>query len=175
MNRQGKMRRIGPFWDGVVAVASRTRGHGRLSAWLSAGILACSAFLFTSCAGPQGSLVQLPHFSGAANADLIFRYFSDQVSHVEKPLTMEGPFLVACERPAVLKLAADQPKHDLAVVVLIRYFSALEENKVKVGWAQDLKRVGYQNVVFLLAGHSKSIDGLEILPDPAIPPTVAQH
>ena len=128
-----------------------------------------------SCAGPQASAPELPRFTGATDADFIVRYFSDQVSHVEKPLTMEGPFLIACERPTVLKLAADQPRHELAVIVLIRYFSSPEENRVKVGWAQDLKKLGYHNVVFLLAGYSKQIDGLPILPDPAVPPTVAKQ
>jgi hypothetical protein len=88
---------------------------------------------------------------------------------------MEGPFLTACERPTVLKLAAHQPRRGLAVIVLIRYFSSTEENRVKFGWARDLKQLGYHSVVFLLAGHSKDIDGLPILPDPSTPPTVAQQ
>ena len=132
--------------------------------------------LVASCSlTPPGSVDNSPRFTEAAKADFIFRYFSDQVSHVEKPLTMEGPFLVACERPTVLKLAADQPRHELAVVLLIRYFSAPEENRVKLAWTEDLKRLGYHNVVFLLSAGNRQIDGLPILPEPQSPPTVAQQ
>ncbi len=175
MNRQVNIRWLRCFGAGFSASTDHLREPRKLAARLAGVILVAGSCLLVSCVGPQGGGPALPHFSGAANADLIFRYFSDQVSHVEKPLTMEGPFYVACERPAVLKLAADQPRHELAVIVLIRYFSATEENRIKVGWAQDLKRVGYRQVVFLLAGHSKEIDGLPILPEPQIPQTVAQH
>jgi hypothetical protein len=143
--------------------------------WLAAAIPVWCSCLFVSCAGPQLAGPQLPRFTGSANADLIFRYFSDQVSHVEKPLTMEGPFLVACERPAVLKLAADQPRHEMAVVVLIRYFSSTEENKVKLGWAEDLRKIGYHNVFSPRPAHSKQIAAPPILPEPAVPPTVAKQ
>lgn len=169
------MRWLRCLWDGFSIMTGRLREHRRLAARLAVVIPVCGAFLFASCVGPQASGPELPRFTGAASADLIVRYFSDQVSHVEKPLTMEGPFLTACERPAVLKLAANQPRHELAVVVLIRYFSSTEETRVKVAWAQDLKRLGYHNVVFLLAGYSKTIDGLPILPDPPVPPTVARQ
>jgi hypothetical protein len=172
---QPKMRQARCFWSGFYLIVGRLLYGRRFAVWLAAAIPVCSSLLFISCAGSQLAGPQLPRFSGSSNADLIFRYFSDQVSHVEKPLTMEGPFLVACERPTVLKLAADQPRHELAVVVLIRYFSSTEENKVKLGWAEDLRKIGYHNVVFLLAGHSKQIDGLPILPEPAVPPTVAKQ
>jgi hypothetical protein len=175
MNGQGNMRRLRRLWDGFSAYTGRPRGPRKLAARLAAVVLACGLCLLTSCMGPQGGGPELPRFSGSANADFIFRYFSDQVSHVEKPLTMEGPFYVACERPAVLKLAADQLRREMAVVVLIRYFSAQEEVRVKVGWAQDLKRLGYHQVVFLLAGHSKTIDGLPILPDPPAQAAVARQ
>jgi hypothetical protein len=88
---------------------------------------------------------------------------------------MEGPFLVACERAAVLKLAENQPKHDLAVILLIRYFSTPEENRVKLAWREDLQKLGYHSVVFLLAGRTGEIDGLPILADPQSPTTVAQQ
>jgi hypothetical protein len=169
------MRWLRCLWDGVSVKTGRLCEHRRLAASLAAVIPVCGVFLFASCAGPQGGAPELPRFSGAANADLIFRYFSDQVSHVEKPLTMEGPFFTACERPTVLKLAAGQPRHALAVIVLIRYFSSTEENHVKLAWTEDLKRLGYQSIVFLLAGRSKEIDGLPILPEPHAPQAVAQQ
>jgi hypothetical protein len=134
----------------------------------------CGAFLMASCAiaplAPEG-----PPFSRQANADLIIRYYSPQVSHLLKPLTMEGPFYVACERPAVLSLAAQQPRRELAVVVLISYFSTTEEDRVKTAWMGDLKHLGYHDVVFLRAGRGMQVDGLPILKGPQEPATIARH
>ena len=175
MYGQHKMRWLRYLWDGVFARTGCLCEHRKLAGWVAAGLPACGLFLFVSCVGPQAGGPELPRFTGAANADLIVRYFSDQVSHVEKPLTMEGPFFTACERPDVLKLAAGQPRHDLAVIVLIRYFSSTEENRVKLGWAQDLKQLGYHSVVFLLAGHPNQIEGLPILPEPHPSETVARQ
>ena len=149
---------------------------GQLATGFAAATSMCALLLLTSCLGPNANpLANAPRFHGAADADLIFRYFSDQVSHVEKPLTTDGPFLVSCDRPMVLKLAADQPRHELAVVLLIRYFSTPEENRIKLAWRADLTKIGYHNVVFLLAGPNRQIEGLPILPDPQSPQAVAQQ
>ncbi len=107
-----------------------------------------------------------PPFRGAANADLIVKYYSPRVSHVLKPLTMEGPFYVACERPTVLSLAGQQPRRELAVVVLISYFSSTEEERVKAAWMSDLKELGYRDIVFLRAGRGMKVDGLPIVKGP---------
>jgi hypothetical protein len=79
------------------------------------------------------------------------------------------------ERREVLKLAAEQPKRELAVILLVRYPSPETENQVKLAWAEDLKRVGYHDVVFLLAGRGREIDSLPRLPGPQYQPTVAKH
>jgi hypothetical protein len=175
MNKRVELREFHCLCGGLSARAGGLVRHRDFAVLVTAVILSCASFLFVSCAGPVMTGPALRRFSGAANADLIFRYFSDQVSHVEKPSTMEGPFLVACERPTVLKLAADQPRHELAVVILIRYLNSTEEDRVKLGWAQDLRKIGYHTVVFLLADRSKQIDGLPILPEPAIPAAVAKQ
>jgi len=107
-----------------------------------------------------------PRFREAASADFIVRYYSDSVSHVLKPLTTEGEFLVACDRPFLLNLAGQQPRRQLAVIVLIHYFNTADESKAKAAWSEDLKRLDYRRVVFLLAGRGKQIDGLPILETP---------
>jgi hypothetical protein len=116
-----------------------------------------------------------PRFTGAANADFIVRYYSDNVSHVLKPLQMEGPFYVACERTTLLNLAGQQPRRELAVVVLISYFSTTAEDRVKAAWVGDLKRLGYHEIVFLRARRGMEVDGLCILKGPESPPTVARQ
>jgi hypothetical protein len=114
-----------------------------------------------------------PPFTGAGNADLIVRYYSDNVSHVLKPLQMEGPFYVACERPTLLHLAGEQPRRELAVVVLMAYFSTTAEERVKTTWVGDLKRLGYHEIVFLRARRGMEVDGLPVLKGPQSPPIVA--
>jgi len=176
INGQGNERRFPTSGAGPSGLRLGIAGKPRLAACLAAGLCAAGLVLLASCATPAASPVaSAPRFTGAANADFIFRYFSDQVSHVERPLTMEGPFLVACERAAVLKLAADQPRHELALVLLIHYFSTPAENQVKLAWTQDLRKVGYRNIVFLLSSGGHEIDGLPILPAPEYPATVAQQ
>ena len=169
---------------GLVCCLGADRSLGYIGAGergsAAAGVFRCvmlgGLFLLASCAmPPRSSQAELQRFRGAANADLIVRYYSDQVSHLLKPLTMEGPFYVACERPEVLKLAAQQPKHEMAVVVLIHYCSSPAENRVKLAWAEDLKRLGYHDIVFLLAGRGREIEGLPILPGPEYQPTVAKQ
>ena len=155
---------------------SGPRNTRPLATGFSAAMSMCALLLLTSCLGPNANpLANAPRFHGTTDADLIFRYFSDKVSHVEKPLTTDGPFLVACDRPMVLKLAADQPRHELAIVLLIRYFSTPEENRIKLAWKEDLTKIGYHNVVFLLAGPNRQIEGLPVLPDPQPSPAVAKQ
>jgi hypothetical protein len=155
-----------------IGIGSRLRVVPRVLEGVSlAGLL-----LLASCSTPSGAPpLQGPRFRGAADADFIVKYYSDQVSHLLKPQTMEGPFYTACERSTVLDLAGKQPRHGLAVILLIRYFSTTEENRVKLSWVEDLKRLGYHDVVFLLAGRGMDVDGRPILPGPHAPTTVARQ
>ncbi|HVM48792.1 MAG TPA: hypothetical protein VMU04_12245 [Candidatus Acidoferrum sp.] len=176
MNWQGTRRWQRHPCAGPSVRTGRPADRRKLAALSAAAALIGAVFLLSSCATtPQATVAELPRFHSAANADLIFRYFSDQVSHVEKPLTMEGPFLVACERTTVLKLAAGQPRHELAVILLIHYFSPPEENRVKLAWRSDLQKLGYKDIVFLLAGRTGEVDGLPILPPPQENQAVAQQ
>jgi hypothetical protein len=172
----GHLGRFRWFW---VDLAFKYTGSGdrrKLAARMIGAVGLVGLFLLTSCVSPAAAPQPLgPRFTEAANADFIVKYYSDQVSHLLKPLTMEGPFYTACERCDVLSLAGKQPKHELAVILLIRYFSSTEENRVKLAWVEDLKRLGYHDVVFLLAGRGTEVNGLPILPGPEHPPTIARQ
>ena len=107
-------------------------------------------------------------------ADFIAKYFTDQTSYVLKPVRMDGPFLTICDRPSVLKLAGERPRRELAFILLIYYPNSgvgesAQEEQVKLSWANDLKRLGYQRVVFLRSLNRTNINGLRILPDPQTP------
>jgi hypothetical protein len=174
MNRSGIVDRLCRLWAGSSLEYVGLGGRRKRATWVFACGVLCGAFLMASCAmptlAPEG-----PPFSGEANADLIVRYYSPQVSHLLKPLTKEGPFYVACERPTILSLAAQQPRRELAVVVLISYFSTTEEHRVKAAWMGDLKRLGYRDIVFLRARRGMQVDGLPTLKGPQEPATIAQH
>ena len=104
-------------------------------------------------------------------ADFITRYFSDATSYVLRPLMMEGPFLTICDRALALKLAGEQPRRELAFVVLIYYPNSGNEEAIKLGWVNDLKELGYQRVVFL-SGNNRTktnVNGLRILEYPRSP------
>ena len=174
MNRFGVVELLCRLWGGVSREYVGRGGERKLVARTVACVVPCAAFLVASCAMPTFA-PEGPPFSGGANADLIVRYYSPQVSHVLKPLTKEGPFFVACERPAVLTMAAQQPRRELAVVVLISYFSSTEEDRVKAAWMGDLKRLGYREIVFLRAGRGMQVDGLRIVKGPQEPATVARQ
>jgi len=113
-------------------------------------------------------------FENEAQADFIFRYYSDDTSYVLKPRMTEGKvqgtrgeveFLTPCSLADVLKAAAEQGRRELAVVVLNRYRGgAAIEEPIMRNWDRELKALGYQNVVFLRSAiNTKQIKGLAIL------------
>ena len=91
------------------------RSRRNSAAWLAGSVMCVGLLLLSGCMSVP-SAPALPAFHEAASADFIFKYYSDQVSHVVKPLTTEGQFLAACDRSALLSLAAKQPRRELAVV-----------------------------------------------------------
>jgi hypothetical protein len=120
-------------------------------------------------------------FEDEAQADFIFRYYSDDTSYVLKPRMTDGKvqgtrgeveFLTPCSLADVLKAAASQGRRELAVVVLNRYRGgAAVEEPIMRSWDRELKAVGYQGVVFLRSAISakqikEQIEGLVILGGP---------
>ena len=114
-----------------------------------------------------------PKFAEADNADFIARYYSDEASYALKPVMMEGPYRSVCDRTALLSLARQQPRHELAVVVLIHYPGADAEEGIKLAWVNDFKVLGYQRVVFLRGRNSMQVNGLPVLEYPQVAATVA--
>jgi Abnormal spindle-like microcephaly-assoc'd, ASPM-SPD-2-Hydin len=102
-------------------------------------------------------------------ADFIVRYYSDSTSYVLKPPMMSGIYRSIYDRPLALKLAAQQPGRELAVVVLVHYPTAEGEETIKLAWINDLKRLGYQRVVFLRGGNKMTVKKLPVLDDPQDP------
>jgi len=102
-------------------------------------------------------------------ADFIARYYTNETSYALKPAMMVGAFQSICDRALLLKLAGQQPRHDLAVVVLIHYPGARAEDTTKAAWVKDLKGLGYQRIVFLRGGSSMKVNGLPILEYPQAP------
>lgn len=99
-------------------------------------------------------------------ADFIAQYFSDETSYALKPAMMDGAFQSVCTRAALLKLAGQQPRHDLAVVVLNHYPNPADEDAAEVAWVKDLKSLGYQRIVFLRGNNTTRVNGLPILDYP---------
>ena len=95
--------------------------------------------------------------------DFIVRYTDDRTSYVLKPPMMEGQFRTICPRDRVLKAAADQPRRDQALVVLIHYTDLTLEQDVKVGWVKALEKLGYKRVLFC-----RSRNGLEVIGLPVV-------
>jgi hypothetical protein len=118
-------------------------------------------------------VVQAPRFADEQAADFIARYYSNQTSYMLKPAMMDGPYQAICDRPLLLKVAAQQPRRGLAVLVLIHYPGAREEDSTKLAWLSDLKGLGYQRVVFLRGGNNMQVNGLPILDSPPAPATLA--
>lgn len=118
---------------------------------------------------PPGNLKITSPFTEEETADFIVRYFSDQTSYALKPAMMDGMFRSICDRAYLLKLATQQPRHELAVVVLVHYPEATVENTAKQAWVRDLKRLGYQRIVFLRGQNSMSVNGLQVLEYPQAP------
>jgi len=90
-------------------------------------------------------------FTEEEQADFIVRYYTDQTSYLLKPALREGAFQSICDRALALRVAAQQPRRELAVAVLIHYTAAAIEESVKAAWVKDLAALGYQRVVFLRA------------------------
>ena len=173
MSWSGNNGRLCWFWADHSFWSKSFWSRQKSAAWVSQAVLFFGLLLLPGCMAPSAAISE-PRFREAASADFIVRYYSDSVSHVLKPLTTEGEFLVACDRPFLLNLAGQQPRRQLAVIVLIHYFNTADESKAKAAWSEDLKRLDYRRVVFLLAGRGKQIDGLPILGDSEIPATVAK-
>ena len=124
-------------------------------------------------------------FTSEAQADFIFRYYSDTTSYVLKPTKMRGKamgtrgevgFLDPCSRAEVLKAAAEQGRHELAVIMLVFYpGGAMTEEPIKQNWDRELKALGYQRIVFLRGSNkTMQINGLTILEGPGTLDTSAE-
>jgi hypothetical protein len=96
-------------------------------------------------------------------ANLIVRHYTDDTSYVLKPAKMEGPFLSILKEDAVLDVAKQQPRRELAVVMLIHYTCESEGEAVKHKWTNLLTGLGYQRVVFLGAASNMQVNGLPVL------------
>jgi hypothetical protein len=107
-----------------------------------------------------------PRFTEAETADFIARYYSDEAGYTLKPALMEGTFRSVCDRARLLKVAGEQPRRELAVIVMIHYAGAKLEDTTKLAWANDLRKLGYKRVVFLRGGTRMQINGLRTLPGP---------
>lgn len=108
-------------------------------------------------------------FAEEEAADFIVRYYSDETSYVLKPPMMNGIYRSIYDRPLALKLAAQQPGRQLAVVVLVHYPTTEGEEAIKLAWVNDLKRLGYQRIVFLRGGNKMTVKKLPVLDDPQEP------
>jgi len=171
------------LWADLTRKHVRVGERRKVTFWIAGCIAVSAVCLLVSCATPTNpAAAEGPPFHDETNADLIVRYYSDKVSHVQKPPTMEGPFFTACERPMVLKVAAEQPKRELAVLVLMPQIYRLKdpelaeknEDQIKAIWERDLKRVGFQHVVFLRAGRGMQVYNLPTLKGPRFPATGGQ-
>jgi hypothetical protein len=130
----------------------------QLSALFGGGLI-----LLTSCATQQPSATAEPKFHGTMNADIVIRYYPDDVNRVLKPLQMEGPFLTTFNKDGVLDLAKQQGGRDLAVVIMIKYNCS---DRVKQNWLTPLAQLGYKRVVFLRALDGRKVEDLPILANP---------
>jgi hypothetical protein len=135
-------------------------------------LLAAGILQVTSCSTP-GPAAKAARFMEEGSADFIARYYSDATSYVLRPALKEGSYQTICDRAFLLELAGQQPRRDLAVVVLIHYPGASTEGPVKLAWVNDLKGLGYQRVVFLLGGNRMQVNGLPVLETPAASAIVA--
>jgi len=117
--------------------------------------------LTTACSTPWASRVV--RFNQQEQANLVVRYYTDDTSYVLKPAKTDGPFLAVLNKDAVLDVAKQQPRRELAVVILIHYRAEGAAEAVKRNWVSLLKEAGYQRVVFLRASTSMQINGLPVL------------
>jgi 5,10-methylenetetrahydrofolate reductase len=133
--------------------------------YIRAVLLLAGILQFTSCSTPS-SVAQAPRFAEEEAADFIARYYSDDTSYVLKPALMEGPYRSICDRARLLTLAGQQPRRELAVIVMIHYPGANTEDAAKLAWVRDLKTLGYERIVFLRGGSRMQINGLSVLECP---------
>jgi hypothetical protein len=125
--------------------------------------------LVTACSTTQ--TVPVVRFNEQDKANLIVRYYTDDTSYVLKPAKMEGPFLGVLKKDAVLDVARQQPRRELAVVMLIHYTCQSEGVAVKQKWTNLLTGLGYRRVVFLGADASMQVNGLPVLYSASRPPS----
>ena len=106
-------------------------------------------------------------------ASFIFRYYSDPVSYMVKPLKVEpGGFPTIYDQDSVLKLAGEQPGRELAIVVLPFYPGSALEVEAKLSWWKGLTALGYQRIIFVDGRSIKPVTRIEggvILEDPQVP------
>jgi len=134
--------------------------------------LLCGLLLLTSCSTPSPEAARAS-FMEADSADFIAKYYTDETSYCLKPSKMDGAYRSICDRTALLGLARQQPRHELAVVVLVHYPGAGQEDITKLAWVNDLKGLGYQRIVFLRGHNSVQVNGLPVLEIPLASPTIA--
>jgi hypothetical protein len=120
--------------------------------------------LLTSCSTQRFVAKTEPKFHGTMGADIVIRYYTDDVNRVLKPLQMEGPFLTTFNKDGVLNLAKQQTGRDLAVVIMLQFNCS---DRVKQNWLSPLTQMGYKRVVFLRAENGRKVEGLPILENPA--------
>jgi hypothetical protein len=130
----------------------------RVSAVLSLGMV-----FLASCATSSHRAKEEPKFHEANNADVVIRYYTENVTRILKPVQMEGPFFANFDRTGGLELAKQQPGRELAVVILLEFNSS---DRVKWNWLTPLKEMGYKRIVFLRAEKGLKVDGLSIMADP---------
>ena len=128
-------------------------------------IMVAGICLLTSCS-TSTQVGKVSRFTEAETADFIARYYSDEASYALKPAMMEETFRSVCDRALLLKLAGQQPRRELAVIVMIHYVSAQQEDTTKLAWVNDLKRLGYRRIVFLRGGNRMQVNGLPMLACP---------
>ena len=129
-------------------------------------IRVCVSLLFlvllaTSCSTPHTG--RRARFTEQEQANLVVRYYTDDMSYVLKPVATEGPFLAVLNKAGVLDVARQQPGRELAVVILIHYGADSETEAIQHKWSNLLTEVGYQRVVFLHAERGLRINGLPVL------------
>ena len=128
--------------------------------------------LLGGCSAPS-PVANCARFREGDAADFVARYFSDETSYVMRPEMKDGTFPSICDRTRLLKVAREQPRHELAVIVLVHYQTAEAEEPVKLAWVNELTSQGYRRVVFLRGNGRMEVDGLPILETPRVPPTFA--
>ncbi len=121
-------------------------------------------------------------------ADFIVRYSDDRTSYVVKPATQEAVprhiFYEPLTSAEVVKLAAAQPRHELAIIVLPRFRGRSADAGVApkpeagrgTDWlknleafVKDLRKAGYQSLVFCEGGTKVGkVAGLRVVEGPQV-------